>query len=93
MKSRPDVKRGIVRRTIPLPGDDLLSHPVSRAVPSALEGLTSVFGMGTGVSPPLWSPGRDNITPFFPLVKGPPARETHLTGALRFDILMELKLL
>jgi hypothetical protein len=38
-------------------GDDLLSHPVSGAVPSALEGLTAVFGMGTGVAPPLWSPG------------------------------------
>jgi hypothetical protein len=37
-------------------GDVLLSHPVSRAVPSVLEGLTSVFGMGTGVTPPLWSP-------------------------------------
>jgi hypothetical protein len=37
-------------------GDDLLSHPVARAVPSALEGLASVFGMGTGVSPPLLSP-------------------------------------
>ena len=35
------------------PGDGLLSHPVSEAVPSALEGLTSVFGMGTGVTPPL----------------------------------------
>jgi hypothetical protein len=34
-------------------GDVLLSHPVSEAVPSVLEGLTSVFGMGTGVSPPL----------------------------------------
>jgi hypothetical protein len=34
-------------------GSGLLSHPVSRAVPSVLEGLTSVFGMGTGVSPPL----------------------------------------
>ncbi len=32
-------------------GGDLLSHPVSRAVPSALRGLTAVFGMGTGVSP------------------------------------------
>ena len=39
-----------------IPGDDLLSHPVARAVPSALAGLTAVFGMGTGVSPPLWSP-------------------------------------
>ena len=35
------------------PGDDLLSHTVSRAVPSALKGLTSVFGKGTGVSPSL----------------------------------------
>ncbi len=34
------------------PGGDLLSHAVTHAVPSALEGLTSVFGMGTGVSPP-----------------------------------------
>mgnify|MGYP006914496323 CR=1 FL=1 len=31
--------------------------PRLRAVPSALEGLTAVFGMGTGVSPPLLSPG------------------------------------
>ena len=35
------------------PGDDLLSHAVTHAVPSALEGLTSVFGMGTGVAPPV----------------------------------------
>ena len=34
-------------------GNDLLSHAVSRGVPSALEGLTSVFGMGTGVTPPI----------------------------------------
>jgi hypothetical protein len=34
-------------------GDDLLSRAVSRGVPSALEGLTSVFGMGTGVTPPI----------------------------------------
>jgi hypothetical protein len=32
-------------------GDDVLSHSVSGAVPSALRGLTTVFGMGTGVSP------------------------------------------
>ena len=37
-------------------GDDLLSHEVSLAVPSALAGLTSLFGMGRGVSPPLSSP-------------------------------------
>jgi hypothetical protein len=33
-------------------GNDLLSRRVTPAVPSALEGLTSVFGKGTGVSPP-----------------------------------------
>ena len=38
------------------PGSDLLSHTVTHAVPSAVEGLTSVFGMGTGVTPLLWPP-------------------------------------
>tara|TARA_B100001167_G_C16749419_1_gene295378 strand:- start:468 stop:593 length:126 start_codon:yes stop_codon:yes gene_type:complete len=33
------------------PGSDLLSHEATLAVPSAVEGLTAVFGMGTGVSP------------------------------------------
>src|SRR5260370_42506786 len=37
-------------------GDDLLSQTVASPVPSAQTGLTAVFGMGTGVSPPLWSP-------------------------------------
>ena len=37
-------------------GNDLLSHTLSRAVQSALRGLTSVFGMGTGVSPAVKSP-------------------------------------
>jgi hypothetical protein len=32
------------------PGGFLLSHTPSRAVPSAPRGLTSVFGMGTGVT-------------------------------------------
>src|ERR1700685_4454773 len=32
-------------------GNDLRSHTLSRAVPSALRGLTSVFGMGTGGTP------------------------------------------
>jgi hypothetical protein len=31
-------------------GGVLLSHAVPHAVPSALKSLTSVFGMGTGVS-------------------------------------------
>ena len=37
-------------------GDVLLSHTLACAVPSALEGLTSGFGMGPGVSLSLWSP-------------------------------------
>ncbi len=41
-------------------GDDLLSHIVSHAVPSALKGLTTVFGMGTGVTPSLKPPRNFN---------------------------------
>ncbi len=37
-------------------GDVLLSQGESPQVPSALAALTSVFGMGTGVTPPLWPP-------------------------------------
>ena len=37
-------------------GGDLLSHAVAHAVPSALKSLTSVFGMGTGVSSSLLPP-------------------------------------
>ena len=39
-----------------VPGDVLLSHTVSRAVPLALKGLASGFGMEPGVSLSLWSP-------------------------------------
>ena len=58
-----------------IPGNDLLSHRVYycnrkfpvvyAAVPSAMKGLTSVFGMGTGGSPSLWSPGNNynSLTP------------------------------
>ena len=38
------------------PGDDLLSHAVTRAVPSAQKGLASGFGMGPGVSLSPWLP-------------------------------------
>ena len=44
-------------RRVIYPGSDLLSHAVASAVPSAQEGLTSVFGMGTGVAPPAMPPG------------------------------------
>ena len=40
------VGRGVFKRA----GGDVLSHPVARAVPSARRGLTTVFGMGTGVA-------------------------------------------
>lgn len=50
-KKAPDMSGGLRD-----PGDDLLSHTVSHAVSSALEGLTAVFEMGTGVSPPPRSP-------------------------------------
>src|SRR6185436_4528691 len=39
------------------PGDDLFSRKAALSVSSALESLTSVFGMGTGVASPLESPG------------------------------------
>ena len=39
-----------------LSGGVLLSHNLPVAVPSALKGLTSGFGMGPGVSLSLWPP-------------------------------------
>lgn len=46
----------ILKGFVKIPGDDLLYHSVTRAVPLALQGLTSEFGMGSGVPPALWSP-------------------------------------
>ena len=42
-------------------GDDLSSRAVSSQVISALKGLTSVFGMGTGVTPSSLPPEMVNI--------------------------------
>ncbi len=39
------------------PGDNLFSRKAALSVSSALESLTSVFGMGTGMASPLESPG------------------------------------
>ena len=50
------------------PGNDLLSHPPKETVPLALGGLTSVFEMGTGGSPPLLLPG-NILTIFFTKLK------------------------
>jgi hypothetical protein len=44
------------------PGSDLRSRAVTSAVSSALRGLTSVFGMGTGVTPAVRPPGNLNST-------------------------------
>ena len=48
-----------------LPGGDLFSHPVTRAVSSALKRFTTVFGMGTGGAASL-KPPRDSATIFRP---------------------------
>jgi hypothetical protein len=42
-------------------GSDLLSHPAARAVPSAQKSLTSVFGMGTGVTSLLSPPKKGQM--------------------------------
>lgn len=55
---RPVYFKGPTKRRafkIKKPGSYLLSH--FAAVSSALESLTSVFGMGTGIASPLWPPG------------------------------------
>ena len=49
--------RRMSRRKRKNPGDDLFSRKAALSVSSALESLTSVFGMGTGVASPLESPG------------------------------------
>ena len=43
-------------RFVDYAGDHLISHTLTRAVPSAQRGLTSVFGMGTGVTLAVNSP-------------------------------------
>jgi hypothetical protein len=51
---RPPDSGGLVKgRT----GGDLLSREVALRVPSALRGLTALFGMGRGVSPSLYATG------------------------------------
>lgn len=52
-------------RPLKNPGGALLSHTLSGAVPSAQEGLTSLFGKGRGVSPPPSPPkNRDSRSSF-----------------------------
>lgn len=58
MTSSPDKKNPqfILRIVGYKPGNNLLSHDNEVALSSAVESLTAVFGMGTGVSSHLWSP-------------------------------------
>jgi hypothetical protein len=50
-KLRPTFSLAIAERSTEYnPGGDLRSHTVARAVSSAQRGLTTVFGMGTGVT-------------------------------------------
>ena len=44
-------------------GDVLLSHNLPVAVPSALRGLTSGFGMEPGISLSLWPPKLYGVVP------------------------------
>jgi hypothetical protein len=62
-------KRGLRQRN---PGGVLLSQGASPQVPSALAGLTAVFGMGTGVSPPPWPP--ETVRSSVVRIYGPRAR-------------------
>src|SRR5882724_6862316 len=51
LKLRPAFSLAIAKRSTEFnPGGDLRSHTVARAVSSAQRGLTTVFGMGTGVT-------------------------------------------
>ena len=54
------------------PGGVLLSHTVTCAVPSTLEGLTTEFGMGSGMTLPPWPPRklRANARPILILTFG-----------------------
>src|SRR4051794_2351605 len=65
-------------------GGDLLSHPVSRAVPSALTGLASGFGMEPGVSPSLWPPKLYGDMFRGPLAAGPARCGWGGVGGVRF---------
>ena len=56
----PEIKKAPIARSLFLkfnPGGDLRSRAVTRAVSSAQQGLTSVFGMGTGVTLAIRPPG------------------------------------
>jgi hypothetical protein len=58
------------------PGNYLVSHKVALAVPSALRGLTSVFGMGTGVTLSVRSP--ENLINLLEILKSQIPKFLHM---------------
>ena len=87
-KKRPrDKSRGLHNNS----GNDLLSHTIARVVPSALEGLTAEFGMGSGVTPPLWSPEVYILTSGSPAGAGSSSRRCgrEVSGLLKQSFLLE----
>ena len=64
-------------------GSDLSSRAVSSQVLSALKGLTSVFGMGTGVTPSSLPPEIVNLFCRFPLPVSPRHFPLHVVPGFR----------
>jgi hypothetical protein len=71
------------RRAWKNPGNVLLSHPVARIVPSALEGLTSKLKIGRGT-------GMLSFTPLFSFRDSPRGRKNG-TGSLCHFLLISFK--
>jgi len=69
MTAQKETAPRCAREAVIYVGDDLLSHTLSRAVQSAQRGLTSVFGMGTGVSPAVRSPASQARARSFPAAR------------------------
>ena len=65
-------------------GGVLLSHPVPRAVPSALKGLTSGFGMEPGVSPSPWPPKHYGDVRSTPLRTTPERAPDRISGTAQW---------
>ena|GEM_PF-2632372 len=55
------IKKPAFQQAKKILGNVLLSHEVALEVPSAQEVLTAVFGMGTGVTPPLLPPRKREL--------------------------------
>ena len=91
MKLLPSHSSGIRKKADPFgpaffkwcSGGVLLSREASLAVPSALKGLTSGFGMGPGVSPSLWPPQRCGVVRagvWGPVSPEPHSGRAHIAG-------------